>query len=94
MKYLLFIALLFTSCETGLKSGVVIDKWREAPHNKTVTRYNVVSKRPMAQTVYVDEQFALVVKGYDGEDTIVQKVYVPKAQYQKAKIGGAYTCQP
>jgi hypothetical protein len=89
----LLLAVALSACETRLKNGVVVDKWYEEGRTVTYSYYNVALKMPMVGTRWVDEDFVLIVKGFNGKDTVQQRFEVSKNDYENTNIGDSVTFQ-
>ena len=81
------LAVVLSACETRLKSGTVVDKWYEEGEIETYVEYDVIFKMPMTKTRWDDEDFVLIVKGFNGKDTVQQCFEVSKNDYEKTNIG-------
>ena len=84
---LLALSVLCFSCEAKLKEGVVIDKVYEEGRDVLRFEYDAIYKRWMPKTRWDDEDFILIVKCFNGKDTVQQRFEVPKDYYENTNIG-------
>jgi hypothetical protein len=87
------LAVVLSACETRLKNGVVVDKWYEEGELETYVQYDVVFEMPMTKTRWDDEDFVLIVKGFNGKDTVKQRFEVSKTDYENTNVGDIVTFQ-
>jgi hypothetical protein len=80
-------AVVLLTCGTRLKNGVVVDKWHEEARIESYTYYNFILKMRMSGTRLDDEDFVLIVKGFNGKDTVKQRFEVSKTDYENINIG-------
>lgn len=78
-----FLTLLAFSCDSPLKSGLVISKYYEEEQTTTRTQYDFVMKQYLPITVWDDEDFILVVAS--GTDT--QRVKVEQDVFNAFSVG-------
>lgn len=88
---MLTVAVVLSGCETPLKSGVVVDKWYEEEEINTYIEYDVILKMPLPKTSWDDEDFVLILKGFNGKDTVQQRIEVSKMDYENTNIGDRVT---
>jgi len=87
------LAVVLSACEIRLKNGVVVDKWYEEGESETYVEYNVIFNMPMTKTSWDDEDFVLIVKGFNGKDTVQQRFEVSKNDYENTNVGDTVTFQ-
>jgi hypothetical protein len=87
------LAVVLSACESRLKNGVVVDKWYEEGRIESYTYYNVALKIPMVGNRFDDEDFVLIVKGFNGKDTVKQRFEVSKTDYENTNVGDSFTFQ-
>lgn len=87
------LAVVLSACETRLKKGVVVDKWYEEGRTETYVEYDVIFKMPMTKTRWDDEDYVLIVKGFNGKDTVQQRFEVSQVDFQNVNIGNCVAFQ-
>lgn len=87
------LAVVLSGCEARLKNGVVVDKWYEEGKIETYVEYNVIFKMPMTKTRWDDEDYVLIVKGFNGKDTVKQRFELRQTEFQNTNIGDNVTFQ-
>ena len=89
----MLLAVVLLGCESRLKKGVVVDKWYEEGKNETYIEYDVIFKMPMTKTRWDDENYVLILKGFNGIDTIKQRFEVSKGYFKNKKVGDSVVFQ-
>ena len=89
----LLLAVVLSACESRLKSGVVVDKWYEEGETETYVEYDVVFKMTLTKTRWDDEDYVLIVKGFNGKDTVQQRFEVTQTDFQNTKVGDSVAFQ-
>jgi hypothetical protein len=86
-----FSALTLLIFRTELKTGVVIDKWYEEGVHEEYSYFTPPPvKREITETRWDDEDYVLIVKGFNGRDTIQQRFEVTKGIYERIEIGDTF----
>lgn len=85
------LAVVLSACETRLKKGVVVDKWYEEGRTETYVEYDVIFKMPMTKTRYDDEDYVLIVRGFNGKDTVQQRFEVSETDFKNTNISDSVT---
>lgn len=87
------LAVVVSACETRLKKGVVVDMWYEEGRVETYAYYDAALKMPTTGARWDDEDYVLIVKGFNGKDTVQQRFEVTKIDFQNTKVGNSVTFQ-
>jgi hypothetical protein len=87
------LAVVLSACESRLKSGVVVDKWYEEGETETYVEYDIIFKLPMTETRRDDEDYVLIVKGFNGKDTVQQRFEITQTYFQNTKVGDSVAFQ-
>lgn len=87
------LAVVLSACETRLKKGVVVDKWYEEGRTEMYVEYDVIFKMPMTKTRWDDEDYVLIVNGFNGKDTVQQRFEVSQVDFQNVNIGNCVAFQ-
>ena len=80
------LAVVLSACEARLKNGVVVDKWYEEGEIETYVEYDVIFKMPMTKTRWDNEDYVLIVKGFNGKDTVQQRFEASQTDFQNTTI--------
>lgn len=76
-----------------MKNGVVVDKWYEEGTSKTYSYYDVSLKMSMVRTIWDDEDYVLIVKGFNGKHTVKQRFEVSQKDFKNIKVGDSVAFQ-
>ena len=87
------LTVVLSACESRLKNGVVVDKWYEEGETESYVEYDVIFKMPMTKTKWDDEDYVLIVKGFNGKDTVQQRFEVSQTDFKNTNIGDSVTFQ-
>ena len=89
----MLLAVVLSACEARLKNGVVVHKWYEEGETEYYVEYDVIFKMPMTKTIWDDEDYVLIVKGFNGKDTVQQRFEVSQTDFKNTNIGDVVTFQ-
>lgn len=81
------LSVVFASCEKPLKKGQIVKMFYEPERTWTEVQYNIPLKMPMTQYHTDDEDFVIMVKGWNGDDTVTQRFEVCKNDYDSSFVG-------
>lgn len=87
------LAVVLSACEARLKNGVVVDKWYEEGETEYYVEYDVILKKPMTKTRWDDEDYVLIVKGFNGKDTVQKSFEVSQTYFKNTNIGDSVAFQ-
>ena len=87
------LTVVLSACESRLKNGVVVDKWYEEGEQEFYVAYDVIFEMPMNKTRWDDEDYVLIVKGFNGKDTVQQRFEVSQTDFKNTNIGDSVTFQ-
>lgn len=87
----LLLAVVLSSCEARLKNGVVVDKFYEP--ERVYYQLVIIGKVPINQRRVDDEDFVLIVKGFNGKDTVQQRFEVSKIDFENINVGDSVAFQ-
>jgi len=89
---IVFLTLALSIFRTELKTGVVIDKWYEEGVHEEYSYFTPPPvKKEITETRWDDEDYVLIVRGFNGRDTIQQRFEVTKEDYENVNIGDTFT---
>lgn len=87
------LAVVLSACEARLKNGVVVDKWYEEGETESYVGYDAIFEMPMTKTRWDDEDYVLIIKGFNGKDTVQQRFEVSQTDFKNTNIGDSVTFQ-
>lgn len=87
------ITILICSCNQRLTQGTVVNKWYEKGHYYTYVEYDIILKMSVTKTIWDDEDYVLILKGFNGKDTIQQRCEVTLKDYINIKVGNNVICK-
>jgi len=86
------LAVLISSCKNSIKKGEIIEKYYEPPRYYNRTDLIMLGKMMTTKTtpVYDDEDWIIVVKGVNDQDTLVQNFLINKSDWQHVSVGDIF----
>lgn len=87
---IILIIFILVSCEARLSGGKIIGKWYEPPTSRTHMKYNPAIKVITPITIYDDEDYVIIVRGFNGKDTVTQRFEISRVDYYQFQIGDYY----
>lgn len=84
---LIFLLLLLTSCVKKIENGVVVKKVYKEEHQESYLEYDILLNMPITKEIDISEIYSLYIRGFNGEDTVIQRFNVKKETWKKVKIG-------
>jgi len=86
------LVIIIAACGHNIHEGEIVEKYYEPPRTYIYTTPLMIGKSTILQyhTGYDDEDWIIVVRGVNGNDTITEDFYIDETNWKCMSVGNTF----